>query len=627
MGVKTRYLQLSDVIMMEYILKGESELSDASAGVDNLIYTKYKNGHYGIFNNANSECAYGSKRSNKDIVTINNINHLAVPTDKRDTEWYTFLDPDYQYVDEENLYELYPSDVKVSQYVEYCTNPLGKDNPFEYINITGSGLEFDTLRLYFVNGYDFGNIYGILSRVSVNRTDGGILDLCNLFLNKSSLYKLIQFLSSPIIFGNNIYDRYIDINLASLYQLVHTDIEIENADYENLNDILKVGNNSTITLNFAYVDSESYQTKTIDYDVTELIKNGDVTTDKTNCFFTRSSSIKGNIPAENISSDNLGLYIAESPEYPYFEFYATWKDMPLSFDIVQKFNREIKLYDPKTITHKELDDYVVSDSYKAEVNLKKWIVMHEINATLYNGETVVREETYNMSQVFVVNYNEITKFYYRPVIFDESLANTVDNIKLDYTMRLINVEDRVQFVKKGTLATTNINKFYAKGNKIDASDITPYKIYNKIVESKQEYSGGGIVSPKTKYVKVFYNSTDIVLDSDGNNVTDYTLKLSNVPKTYKFNFKTLKSNGKYDYMDLTDGYYKLYTKDAAGNDIVIEPSYSTNMNLLLGEIEFNISSDVLNRLAQVDEYDRKMSIVAVSDNNIMSSMYDFYYDF
>jgi hypothetical protein len=133
----------------------------------------------------------------------------------------------------------------------------------------------------------------------------------------------------------------------------------------------------------------------------------------------------------------------------------------------------------------------------------------------------------------------------------------------------------------------------------------------------------------TKYVKVFYDSTSIILDVDGqvqNGNYNYTLPMSQAPKTYKFTFKKLGTDGKYTFMDLTNGSYKLMFRDSAGKTIAIDPTFSTNMNLYLGEIEFSVNQSILAKLMEVEDTERKMSIVSYSEDNVMSSMFDFMFD-
>jgi hypothetical protein len=82
-----------------------------------------------------------------------------------------------------------------------------------------------------------------------------------------------------------------------------------------------------------------------------------------------------------------------------------------------------------------------------------------------------------------------------------------------------------------------------------------------------------------------------------------------------------------NYVDMTDAYYKLYARDINKKEIVIEPTYSNNMNLVLGELEFNISSSNLSRLKEVPVTERNISIVVYNADNSVSSMYDMKYTF
>ena len=55
---------------------------------------------------------------------------------------------------------------------------------------------------------------------------------------------------------------------------------------------------------------------------------------------------------------------------------------------------------------------------------------------------------------------------------------------------------------------------------------------------------------------------------------------------------------------------------------ILEPTYSNNMNLSLGEIEFNVSNSIINRLRNVSPEDRYISIVSYNADGSTSSMYD-----
>jgi hypothetical protein len=60
---------------------------------------------------------------------------------------------------------------------------------------------------------------------------------------------------------------------------------------------------------------------------------------------------------------------------------------------------------------------------------------------------------------------------------------------------------------------------------------------------------------------------------------------------------------------------------------VIDPTYSENMNVYVGELEYNFSAAMVNKMLAVDEGNRKMSIVTYNEDGSVSSMFDFMYTF
>jgi hypothetical protein len=152
--------------------------------------------------------------------------------------------------------------------------------------------------------------------------------------------------------------------------------------------------------------------------------------------------------------------------------------------------------------------------------------------------------------------------------------------------------------------TGNMGRFFSKSTNLDFSSVAPYKVFTKVAEKSGVVQAAPTGIQKTKYINVFYNSTDVVLDDNGGNtygIYQYTLQLSQAPTSYKFIFKKMNGDGKYEYMDLTNGYYKLMFIDASGETVTISPTFSSNMNLYLGELEFNINNETINKLKSVTE--------------------------
>ena len=627
MSARTRYLQLSDTTMMEYVVN-ETTYDKA----DSYIHTVLADGHHAIFSTVEKEVVkIGTeyvKRDNADIITLNNILHMAIPADEKSSNLFYFINNDYSLVDENIYTELNSDNIIVKEYGKYCKlnttgTSLSSDNSEEKFEIfnTSESLGFDVIKLYFVSGYDFSDIFAGLLRLSIPRNDGKFLDLCNFIYTKGIVHKYIKFMTKPIIFGNFIYDKYIEIAVPSIknfYKVSYND--------KTLGDILlgDNGNNAyepNVRILFSYIDEDDKKISDINvYDRNILLE----TYKNVKCIFSKTNSISGIIPTQNLTSDNLGVYIAESPDYPYLEFYGTWKGEPLTNDIVNKFNISIKLYD-RAYVRKEAT-YEVSKDYEVGSNLNQWVVIHEITSELIDTNlNIVKTETYSMSQIFLPTDTDTPRFYYRPILFDDqSLSLEGLTLHIKYLMRFINVEDGIQFLKQGSLSLTDLNKYNIRLAKLNFNT-TPYKVFNKIVENKQTLALTNTSNKlKSKYVKVFYDSTQITLDVNGeaygNNA--YTLALSRSPKNYKFTFKQRDFNNNLKYFDLSDAYYKLYVKESNGNEIVVEPTYSNNMNIGLGELEFNLNTSIINKLKEVSPADRKMSIVCYNTDGTLTSMYD-----
>lgn len=627
MSARTRYLQLSDTTMMEYVVN-ETTYDKA----DSYIHTVLADGHHAIFSTVEKEVVkIGTeyvKRDNADIITLNNILHMAVPADEKSSNLFYFINNDYSLVDENVYTELNSDNIIAKEYGKYCKlnttgTSLSSDNSEEKFEIfnTSESLGFDVIKLYFVSGYDFSDIFAGLLRLSVPRNDGKFLDLCNFIYTKGIVHKYIKFMTKPIIFGNFIYDKYIEIAVPSIknfYKVSYND--------KTLGDILLGDNRNNayepnVRILFSYIDEDDKKISDINvYDRNILLE----TYKNVKCIFSKTNSISGIIPTQNLTSDNLGVYIAESPDYPYLEFYGTWKGEPLTNDIVNKFNISIKLYD-RAYVRKEAT-YEVSKDYEVGSNLNQWVVIHEITSELIDTNlNIVKTETYSMSQIFLPTDTDTPRFYYRPILFDDqSLSLEGLTLHIKYLMRFINVEDGIQFLKQGSLSLTDLNKYNIRLAKLNFNT-TPYKVFNKIVENKQSLTLTNTSNKlKSKYVKVFYDSTQITLDVNGeaygNNA--YTLVLSRSPKNYKFTFKQRDFNNNLKYFDLSDAYYKLYVKESNGNEIVVEPTYSNNMNIGLGELEFNLNTSIINKLKEVSPADRKMSIVCYNTDGTLTSMYD-----
>ena len=132
---------------------------------------------------------------------------------------------------------------------------------------------------------------------------------------------------------------------------------------------------------------------------------------------------------------------------------------------------------------------------------------------------------------------------------------------------------------------------------------------------------------KNKYVKVFYNINNINLTDVQNGSTfDDLILFNNFPSTYKFVFKIRKDDGSVDYFDLSDlSSYLFVYKDDNGVENRIDCTYSKNMNLSLGELEFNLTKKHIDKMmnSQYEYFD----IVVVNADGSNSLLYEGNYSF
>lgn len=629
---KTRYLQLTDTVMFEYDMYEPGD----SVGLicpSTAICTRLKDDHLSVLYPISEECEYDvdtqkyKKKMNPN--TLVTLNHLSVPEDKDLSMWYYFNDPDYEFVDSDIFDTLGSAaaseQIKVREYSRYLSYPISGQtgDPLSY-SCSSFDVHLDTMRLYFVNGYDFSNVYGMVLRVYVYGEDD-VVDLCDFCFTRDNAYKLIKYLASPILLGNDVYDRYIEINLPCVYDLINERGEGDNAS--ELVKLLKIKNDTKVRIMFSAIFESDITIESVDYNINGLLDpNNPPISLPVNVSYVRSTTINGTIPTQNTNSDNLGCYISEVPDKPYVQFYATWRNKPLTKDIVWRFNKGIILYDTSLVYNGRAAEYDVPSDYQAEHSERKWVAMHELKLTFAMGSTIIKEETYSMNQIFVSD-NDPAIFYYRPLIFDETNGLFVDNINIVYTMRFINTDDKVQFIKVASLALIgNMGRYYATGTNLMMGNTTPYKVYNKIIENKSNSPDIAPNAAGTRFVKTFYNTTDVVMDTNDGNLYGqygYTLNISQAPKSYKFIFKNKGADGKYAYMDMTDGYYKLMFSDKSGAVNLIEPTYSSNMNMNLGQLEFNLSMPMIKKLMDIEEQNRKMSIVVSGEDGSVSSLFDF----
>jgi hypothetical protein len=198
------------------------------------------------------------------------------------------------------------------------------------------------------------------------------------------------------------------------------------------------------------------------------------------------------------------------------------------------------------------------------------------------------------------------------------------NIFINYTAKLINRIDGTQIVRHGSLTTNNIRRYVTTLDRLNTKNFNNYSVYNKIIKEETKLNSKNSLI-KNRYVKVFYNVNNIVLDSLNGEMNSGTIKFLKSTSTYKFVFKLKDENGNRKNIDLSDlNTYALVYRDITGKENQIYCTFSSNMNLMNGELEFNLTKNHIDKMMNSDS--NYFDIVIYNADGSVSTLFESYYD-
>lgn len=567
----SRYTQLDGTILLEYIINNDYEDYDNN---DKDMFSLSMNETKVIIPKDNSLLNDGFIIVDKNnSLTNNSINHLCLLTNEKD-KWYHFNDLNYL------------------------------NDKVEMINFnSGDFIPYDTIRLHILSGYTFEDIFGILLNVYTLNDNNKKVNLANWLYKKSDREYIFE---KPIFINNVMYDKYIDLKIPSVKYL---------RNYNGSNEFL-LNFINTLNLNNDNLSNIYIKYSTISNDNVSKIYNEDLRVRKeVGISFYVDGELNNQIPY-NSQADNFNLYMSESSEGDYIKFYTTWNDYPLNKDIVSMFNTRIKLYE--NVGNNNFNS--IYDDFEEESN---WIVIHDINVSFRNQNRKIGEEKYSITQDFTSNSQNI--FYYKPIVNNINTTN-IKFIDFDYTARLINRLDGIEIVRHGSLTTQNVERYLNNISRINTKNLTNYNVYNKIIKKEQRLINNNSLI-NNRYIKVFYNVNDIYIDKVNNENAIDVITLKNTSSTYKFVFKKKNEKNEDEYLDLSaiNSSYVLVYKDNNEKENKINCTYSDNMRLTNGELEFNLSKTHLEKMKN-SKYDY-FNIVVNNFDGSQSTLFEGKYKF
>ena len=263
-----------------------------------------------------------------------------------------------------------------------------------------------------------------------------------------------------------------------------------------------------------------------------------------------------------------------------------------------------------------------ADEYGAGAN--KWVLMHELYVYEHipPGTSLLTQK-----YVFTQEDNFMNPNYFRPVIKNADIASSYT---IDYVCRLMNRMDGTQIIRKASFASTDPKKYGLYFTRLNVDNFIPYKIFNRVEgESSPSVLSGG--AQRTKFVKVFYDTTQVMLNMNNEVLPQGTgpLFIRQSDGVYLFNFDKIDtdSGNQAQNVDLSGAYnYALVFVLDDQSKIEISPTFSTNMNTTLGQLEFKIlESQAQKLLAQTNN---AYSIVVKNPDGTQYTFYEgVYYSF
>lgn len=391
----SRFIQLSSNILVEYIYTDQADPSvfnTNSFGIE-LMNNGHTNGIH-FFNTANVAETMGNFR---DI--------SAVPINKNKTVYAslnTSIGVPYNDFDQ----KLTPTPDLVQTFSPNLN------------------IEYDTVRIHFVAGYNFDEFDGIIFDIFALRRNGSHANLSSIsFLRTDTPV----FNPEPFLLGNRLYSTYIEWRLPALFYLNNT-FNVNNSN--SLSFKLTEGNGfaPTPTINISAKGISEIRTENgFDfYDVREINKVSILSRD---------------------IYDNLFAQVIESPVGDYFEITGEVLGSSLS-------------------------------NFIATLNSQggNYVAFHDVRVSEQIGTTFVVTST----QAFTQSTDFDNPILFRPIILNSA---TAVSFSIDYTLRLFNRNDNTQIIKRARLLSFDVKKYGRRLMKINLGTVpTVAKVYNKIAE-------------------------------------------------------------------------------------------------------------------------------------------------
>lgn len=387
---------------------------------------------------------------------------------------------------------------------------------------------YDTIKIHIVSGYNFEEISGfIINAAYVDLNTFDQVSVANIAYLKEDTF--INLNVHPILLGDRLYDRYIEVKIPSLRGIIDNELQIKDVFTPTINygdgiiypNLFNIPDYSKSKINITFYEVLDYGTGT----------KGQI-------------EIKTAMP---IGNDTNGVIRREIAEYDSFANLVSVIQESVSGDYFEVF----------PMYNGEFLDNFIADQAKLGHN---YVGIHDIE--LYEQLSTFGEysEVLTHSQSFFQNSGFDNIFKFRPVIEN---ANAV-TFTIEYIFRLLDKTDNSQVIRRATFTYPYAAKYGRWLQKLNIPlGFQPLKIVNKIVKYEDKTLTSNIynLNKSDKLLQGSNSTTLVPFQFKDISVNSYSLF---VDSSTPFNTKVLFENMPNTTVDTT----KLNLKDFINSNVI-----------------------------------------------------------
>ena len=390
----SRFVQLSPGILLEYVYTDQAnpDVFNTATYPIELMQDGYTNSTY-MFNFISVESTMGNSRDNSAAsVSAKNSQYVYLNT----SVGVPYNDYDPKFTPTPQLPQTFTPNINI---------------------------QYDTVRVHFVAGFDFQGYDGIIFEVLAPRRDGVLLSLASInFLKTDSPI----FNSDPFLLGEKLYATYIEWRVPSLFFMVNS---FSQTNHNTLAYKLTGGQ--------GFIGTPPITIKAQGI-VNTVIDNG-------YSFYNVEQINQVSLLNRDIF-DNLYASVVESVNGDYYE---------ISGQVVGS----------------SLSDFIATLNSTGG----DYMAIHQINVSEQIGVDFISTS----DQMFTQTDNFDEPILFRPIILNSAIASS---FAINYTLRLFNKNNNTQIIKKARLVSFDPKKYGRRIMQINLGTVpTVAKVYNKIV--------------------------------------------------------------------------------------------------------------------------------------------------